>query len=75
MNEKNPTLTPGSQEAIAQGCTCAVLDNENGLGRFGDGKKFGWFLSENCPLHGKDNPVYGKEWPSSDVAGGVAATV
>jgi len=40
---------PGSDEAIAQGCTCPVLDNGHGdeeLGRIR-----GFWISEGCPLH------------------------
>jgi len=40
---------PGSTEALAQGCTCAVLDNYHGRG-FGNPPQF--WISEDCPLHG-----------------------
>lgn len=42
---------PGSDEAIKQGCTCAVLDNRHGKGAF-DGSDNTFWISENCPLHG-----------------------
>lgn len=44
---------PGSPEAIKQGCTCPVLDNGYGKGIYGEGEKFGWWVSQDCPLHGK----------------------
>lgn len=41
---------PGSDEAIAKGCKCPVLDNAHGRGYLG---KPGIFvLSADCPLHG-----------------------
>lgn len=46
--------TPGSQEAREQGCTCAVIDNHHGRGRYGDGDKFGWFITGGCPVHTGD---------------------
>lgn len=36
---------PGSDEAIAEGCICAVLDNARGRG---DGP---FWITEGCPLH------------------------
>jgi len=44
---------PGSNEAIDAGCTCPVLDNGHGRGYLGNGEKYGWVLSEDCPLHGQ----------------------
>lgn len=46
-----PLPDPGSDEAMAQGCRCAVLDNAHGLGRGCDGEQFGWWVTEGCPLH------------------------
>lgn len=44
---------PGSDEAVKQGCTCAVLDNAHGKGYTKvDGKPVFW-ITENCPLHDK----------------------
>lgn len=43
---------PGSVEALKQNCRCAVLDNGYGKGHLGDGDKYGWWVSEDCPLHG-----------------------
>lgn len=51
MTEPNP----GSAEARARGCTCAVIDNHYGRGRYGDGERYGWFMSGDCPLHGASN--------------------
>lgn len=39
---------PGSKEAIAQSCTCAVMDNHYGKG-FGKPPMF--WISDDCPLH------------------------
>lgn len=45
------TPKPGSDDAISMGCTCPVLDNARGLGRLGDGEKFGWWYNMGCPVH------------------------
>ena len=47
------TPNPGSDAAIKQGCTCPVLDNGHEKGVCGGGGKFGWWITEDCPLHGK----------------------
>lgn len=39
--------TPGSPSALDRGCTCPVMDNNNGRGMNGD-----FWVNENCPLHG-----------------------
>lgn len=57
MNKKVPN--PGSDEAIAQGCTCPVLDNEHGRGYMGIPNVF--VRSEKCPLHGSSSSEWGKE--------------
>lgn len=44
---------PGSEQALTEGCTCAVLDNARGKGWFGDGEKYGWWITTSCPLHGE----------------------
>lgn len=48
------TPKPGSDEAIKQGCTCAVMDNAHGAGIPGtehlDGGPYFWY-DESCPLH------------------------
>ncbi len=42
---------PGSSEAVARDCKCPVIDNHHGLGYGGDGARFGWYVSESCPVH------------------------
>lgn len=45
------TPTPGSDAAVALGCTCPRMDNAHGRGAWGsDGDVF--FMSGDCPLHG-----------------------
>lgn len=48
---KLPDPKPGTKEASAAGCSCPVLDNHHGRGRGGDGKKYGWYVTEACKLH------------------------
>lgn len=40
---------PGSDEARALGCRCAVLDNNHGLSA--PWPPDGWWISGDCPLH------------------------
>lgn len=42
---------PGSDEALARGCTCPVLDNAHGRGWVIDGEPV-WWIRADCPLHG-----------------------
>lgn len=43
---------PGSDEAIALGCTCPVMDNARGEGiDDGEGGRLFWKRA-GCPLHG-----------------------
>jgi hypothetical protein len=42
--------TPGSTEAVKQGCKCPVIDNRYGRG-IRDGSDEFWF-NLTCPLHG-----------------------
>ena len=42
--------TPGSKEAIEQGCICPVMDNEYGRGYMGQEGVF--IYSTGCPVHG-----------------------
>jgi len=48
---------PGSDEAIAQGCTCGVLDNGHGkgCGQFDENGGPLFWCCVDCPLHG--NPM------------------
>ena len=44
---------PGSPQAVAQGCTCPVMDNNNGRGLCElDGMPVYW-VNAGCPLHDK----------------------
>ena len=51
MSDKD-TPNPGSDEAIALGCTCPVMDNNYGKGYMGMEDVF-WY-SANCPVHQLD---------------------
>ena len=46
----NPS--PGSKEAVEQGCICAVTDNNNGEGSLIAGEIAFW-VEKKCPLHGE----------------------
>lgn len=56
------TLAPGSDEAVAHGCKCPVVDNGYGKGAYSgaakddNGKPLFW-INENCPLHWQDREV------------------
>lgn len=50
MGLQKPVPNPGSDEALDQGCTCAVLDNAHGRGYMGQPGVF--CMSQDCPLHG-----------------------
>jgi hypothetical protein len=54
MNKNKPT--PGSDEAVEQGCMCPVLDNARGQGFMYGGKRSYW-ISGACPMHGGDGKV------------------
>ena len=43
---------PGSDEAVAAGCTCPRMDNEYGRGAYLDGKTF--YVNQYCPIHGDE---------------------
>lgn len=49
--------TPGSPAAIKAGCTCPVLDNGHGRGVGGNGEEHGWWITADCPLHGKKEGI------------------
>lgn len=42
-------MKPGSDEAIAKGCLCPVLDNNHG--RFPPAPPDHWWINEDCPIH------------------------
>jgi len=44
---------PGSDEAVAQGCACPVMDNCKGQG-IGAGL---FWINQECPLHGTHRSV------------------
>ena len=44
----NDIPNPGSDEAIEQGCTCPVMDNNHGEG-MGEGR---FWIASDCKLHG-----------------------
>ena len=54
MSEDKKIPNPGSDEAIALGCSCPVMDNEYGKGYMGMEDTF--IYSTACPLHGGSLP-------------------
>ena len=53
MTEVYPDVpNPGSDEALDDGCLCAVIDNNHGSGRFGAGEQF--VTNLDCPIHAPD---------------------
>ncbi len=50
MLERQPN--PGSDAARDAGCRCPVLDN--GHGRSAPFPPDGWWINEECPMHGAD---------------------
>jgi hypothetical protein len=50
---ENTKPSPGSDEAIAQGCKCPVLDNGHGKGsgRAIDGRPVVFWINVECPIH------------------------
>ena len=42
-------MNPGSNSAVAEGCTCPILDNGRGDETLGNTR--GFWVSEDCPLH------------------------
>lgn len=51
------TPNPGSDEAAAQGCICAVMDNHHGAGFGSDPDKPQFWITGGCPIHA---PLEGK---------------
>lgn len=47
-------MTPGSDEAIAAGCLCPVMDNGYGRGYLGSSY---FVMHEGCPIHGSVPPA------------------
>jgi hypothetical protein len=55
---------PGSEEALAAGCTCPVIENNNGEGELKKKDKKFWItyrVSADCPLHGRKNLIRSEE--------------
>lgn len=50
LDLSNKPPAPGSDAAIAKGCTCPVLDNAHGRGYMGNPGLY--VMTEGCPLHG-----------------------
>jgi len=55
---------PGSREAVAQGCTCPVLDNGYGAGsgRYNEAGQPLYWICSLCPLHSKDHRGAPSHW-------------
>lgn len=49
------TPNPGSPEAGNLGCLCAVIDNHYGKGFPWGGAEACFWISGDCPLHGKES--------------------
>jgi hypothetical protein len=47
------TPNPGSDAAVAIGCTCPVLDNGRGRGAYQVGGVWQFWITQGCPLHTK----------------------
>jgi hypothetical protein len=54
------TLTPGSDDAVARGCCCPVLDNGRGRGAYQIDGVWQFWVADTCPLH------HGVETPTGD---------
>lgn len=53
MTAHSARPNPGSDEALALGCICPVLDNRHGAGLdYPDGPAF--WVNGNCPIHGRE---------------------
>ena len=46
------TPPPGSELALAAGCTCPVFDNRHGAGMYEIGGQPVYVMRADCPLHG-----------------------
>lgn len=46
------TPPPGSELALAAGCTCPVCDNRHGAGMYEIGGQPVYVMNSECPLHG-----------------------
>ena len=58
---------PGSDKAIKRGCKCPVLDNGHGNKELG--RIRGFWISGDCPIHGKldiSSDILRGMWAGSD---------
>lgn len=73
LDLKKSELAPGSDEAIAAGCTCPVLDNAHGKGYMGGVKDENgetvYIISWVCQIHGVEEVPdnYGADEEPTDV--------
>jgi hypothetical protein len=51
---------PGSDDAVAQGCKCPVMDNCRGAGIPTSGGVC-FYYSDDCPMHGRGDFPGGRE--------------
>jgi hypothetical protein len=59
---------PGSEEARAAGCWCAILDNNHG--KFAPDPDGSWWITQGCPVHAPEVPD-----PIADALVGVDKTL
>lgn len=52
MTSVSATPNPGSSAAREGGCTCPRMDNH--YGRFAPWPPDGWWINEECPMHGRE---------------------
>lgn len=45
---------PGSLPAYRAGCLCSIVDNQGGLGLYGDAVTYGYSVDTACPWHGEE---------------------
>lgn len=50
-------MTPGSDEAVAKGCICPVLDNGRGRGAYQIDGVWQFWVSFDCPVHQGVEPL------------------
>ena len=63
-------MNPGSDEAIAAGCTCPIMDNGHGRGYLGgvtdEQGQTVFVIASNCPIHGDDAMKRAREEMNED---------
>lgn len=61
MQQRSPN-SPGSEEAVNNGCTCPVIDNHYGAGFPYGSEGMCYWINEDCPLHAtKGDKINGVE--------------